>query len=62
MNSHLIYHAIVQGLVALAHAKEKGYPFSRVRAPVLNPLILQHAKAQERRFSAQPITGFGSLS
>ena len=60
MNSHLIYHAIVQGLVALAHAKENGYPFSHVRAPVLNPLILQHAKAQERRFSGAPVTGWGN--
>ncbi len=27
MHPHLIYHAIVQGLVALAHAKENGYEF-----------------------------------
>lgn len=27
MNRHLIYHAIVQGYVALARAKEKGRQF-----------------------------------
>ena len=31
MSSHLIYHAIVQNMVALRHAAAKGMAFSLIR-------------------------------